>query len=329
MPEPYPWQINQWRQLKRLRSSHKLPHALLLTGQQGLGLDAFADMLAQSLLCEQVDDEGGACGDCASCRAFKSETHPDYQAVTVEEDKSQISIDQIRQLQTFIQLSQSGGGNKVAIISPADAMNINAANSLLKSLEEPPGNAVFILVSHQPDRLPATIRSRCQQIGFPRPAPDVAEEWLTTQGYTQAAELLLMAQGAPCLAVQLSESIGRQAYQQTLSGLVGLLQGKQRVATVSEQWSQIPAELLVQWQLSLIRDLIRAASGLEITRFENQSQVQHLQNRRSRVDLEQLFNVYDQLIDLYRRIDSPLNPEMLRERMILLWMHYLHPDTDR
>lgn len=329
MSKPYPWQIKQWQQLNTLRSRHKLPHALILTGQQGLGLDAFAYRLAQSLLCEQIDDDGFACGSCASCRAFQSEAHPDYHAVTVEEDKSQISIDQIRQLQTFIQLSQSGGGSKVVIISPADAMNINAANSLLKSLEEPPGNAVLILVSHQLDRLPATIRSRCQQISFPRPTSVVAEEWLTGQGYTQASELLLMAQGAPCLAVELNDLIGRQAYQQMLSGLFGLLQGKQRVATVSEQWSKIPPELLVEWQLSVIRDLIRAASSLEIARFENQNQVQHLQNTLSRVDLEQLFNVYDQLIDLYRRIDSPLNPELLRERMILFWMQWSHPDTNR
>lgn len=320
MRNPYPWQISQWQELAGLRVKQQLPHALLLTGQQGLGLHDFARLLAKSVLCQQLDDNGIACGECQSCKQFSAETHPDYRAVTVEEDKHQISVDQIRELQAFIQLSQSGSAGKVSLIAPADAMNINAANSLLKTLEEPPGDSLLILIAHQPGRLPATIRSRCRQLSFAKPAIETATEWLTRQGYTEPGELLLMSQGAPCLAVELKEQIGRKAYQEMLTGILVLLQGKQRVAALAEQWSKIPAELLVLWQLSLLRDLIRAASGLEITRFENQNQVQDLHRAMTRVDLERLFNVYDQLIDLYRRIDSPLNPELLREQMILLWM---------
>jgi len=318
--KPYPWQEKQWQALQNLRRQKRLPHALMLVGQRGLGLDQFARLLAQSSLCLQPDERGSPCGKCQPCKLFAAGTHPDFRFITVEEDKQQISIDQIRGLQSFMQLSQAGAGSKISIISPAESMNIFAANSLLKTLEEPPGDALLILVTHQPGWLPATIRSRCRMLGFQKPEKKLASQWLLQEGYQQADELLLLAQGAPCLAARLSDEVGLQVFQQLVASLFALIQRGQRISQLSEQWSQIPAELLLDWQTSLLRDLIRAANGVKITRFENQSEVQRLQEIAAGVHLGKLFELYDQLIKLSRSVHVPLNPELLRERMALLWV---------
>ena len=320
MNKPYPWQEKQWQALQTLRHQERLPHGLMLVGQRGLGLNDFARLLAQSSLCQQPDKDGSPCGKCQPCRLFAAETHPDFRFITPEEDKQQISIDQLRELTAFMHLSQAGESSKITIVSPAESMNIFAANSLLKTLEEPPGNSLLILVTHQPGRLPATIRSRCHMISFPKPEKKLAAEWLRQKGYQQADELLLLAQGAPCLAAQLSDEVGLQVYQQLVASLLALIQGKQRISQLSELWLQISPELLFSWQTSLLRDLIRAASGVEMARFENQSEVQHLQKIAVRVNLGRLFVLYDQLIGLSRSANAPLNPELLRERMALLWM---------
>ena len=320
MNKPYPWQTKQWQTLQTLRHQKRLPHGLMLVGQRGLGLNDFAQLLAQSSLCQRPDKGGRPCEKCQPCTLFAAETHPDFRFITPEEDKQQISIDQVRELQSFMQLSQAGERSKITIVTPAESMNLFAANSLLKTLEEPPGDSLLILVTHQPGRLPATIRSRCRIMSFPKPEKKQAAEWLQQKGYQQTDELLLLAQGAPCLAAQLSDEVGLQVYQQFVASLLALIQRKQRLSQLSELWLQIPPELLFSWHTSLLRDLIRAASGVEMARFENQNEVQHLQKIAVRVNLGKLFGLYDQLIELSRSANAPLNPELLRERMALLWM---------
>ncbi len=319
MTEIYPWQQAQWRELQRARQQQRLSHAILLVGQRGLGLDDFARALAHGLLCESPDETGHPCGQCQPCTLFVAQTHPDFRHVTILEDKTQIGVDQIRELQTFMQLSQAGEARKVAIISPAEKMHISAANSLLKTLEEPPGNALLILVTHQPARLPATIRSRCQQVHFSMPDKKTASEWLLRKGYQQADELLQLAGGAPCLAAKLSEDAGLQTWQTFIASLLAFMQGRQHTTQLAGQWLQIPAEMLLGWQLSLLRDLIRATSGVPTACFENQNQIQHLQKIAAGVNLERLFALYDQFVKLGRSVQAPLNPELLRERMALLW----------
>ncbi|HSW52736.1 MAG TPA: hypothetical protein VLG93_05865, partial [Sulfuricaulis sp.] len=134
-PERYPWHGALWSALAR--QFEQLPHALLLQGRPGLGKHDFAVQLAQALLCEQARD-GMACGQCHCCRLFAAGTHPDLAGVGLVEDAKSIAVDQIRALGDFLSLRPHTAARKVVIISPAEAMNINAANSLLKLLEEPP-----------------------------------------------------------------------------------------------------------------------------------------------------------------------------------------------
>lgn len=200
-----------------------LPGALLLSGQPGLGKRTTALFLARAILCESSRDGLGACGTCASCHLIAAGNHPDLRLVELatEEDQpgegeetasttkkpsKQISVDRIRALGEFVTTTAYRGRAKVILIAPAEAMHPGAANAVLKILEEPPGNTHFLLVSHQPDRLLPTIRSRCFQIPFAVPAPEQALGWLREKGVVQPE--LALAQGgyAPLAAVERADA---------------------------------------------------------------------------------------------------------------------------
>ena len=132
----YPWHDTIWASLTaRLE---RLPHALLLQGAVGLGKLSFARRFAATLLCAQPDPETAACGRCHSCQLLAAGNHPDLRQLAPAEDRRGIVIDQIRELGAFFALRPHTSARKVAILAPADSMNLHAANSLLKILEEPP-----------------------------------------------------------------------------------------------------------------------------------------------------------------------------------------------
>ena len=152
-----------------LSRRQNMPHAVLLTGPEGTGKGHFAAIIANSLLCSKPSVDRFACGECQSCQLLAANTHPDFYRITLESNADgkpakDIKVEQIRQLiQSLAQTSQLGG-IKLAIIDPAERMNRNAANSLLKTLEEPTADTLLILLAAQPSRLLPTVRSRCQTI---------------------------------------------------------------------------------------------------------------------------------------------------------------------
>lgn len=212
------FQTDAWNQL--VAQFERLPHALLLYGPQGVGKLHLAERFAQLLLCESADRATMPCGRCDGCRWFLAGHHPDARFVepeaiarqapveesdTAERPKgkpsSEIRIEQIRALPDFLNIGSHRGGRRVAIVHPAEAMNAHAANALLKSLEEPPQGAIFLLVSHRPSQLLATIRSRCVPMPIPLPDRGVARAWLEGQGIRDAPRWLDYAGGAPLRAL--------------------------------------------------------------------------------------------------------------------------------
>ena len=209
-----------WKGLQGRRA--RLPHALLLVGQKGLGKYALARHFAASLLCESPQAEGRACGHCLACHWFAQGNHPDFRLLQPEalsdeaeadegregkkKPSQQITIEQIRQLDEFLNVGTHRGGLRVVLVYPTEAMNRNSANSLLKTLEEPAPDTLFLLVSNEPGRLLPTIRSRCQQVPVPVPAAGLAERWLHAAGVTDGARWLALAGGAPLLAAELAAS---------------------------------------------------------------------------------------------------------------------------
>ncbi|MFO1436459.1 MAG: DNA polymerase III subunit delta' [Gammaproteobacteria bacterium] len=202
----HPWHVEAWKRMQASIAADRLPHGILLTGAQGCGQEEFATQLAAALLCDSTNGSGEACGRCRACELFTAGTHPDYFSISPTEDSSFIKIEQIRDLIGRLMLtSAQAAGRRVALIAPADAMNRHAANSLLKTLEEPPLNTTLILVSHVPANLPATIRSRCQQLDL---TGEVAAkiEWLRSRvGDALPPQVALQLAGGPLMAVKMQE----------------------------------------------------------------------------------------------------------------------------
>lgn len=225
----FPWQDSLWNQLRERQA--RQPHALLVHGPAGIGKLALAEHYAQSLLCEARDPRRAPCGECDGCRWFAAGSHPDFRRVEpaslarrpedVEEPEdsapaagkrarpsSEIKVDQVRALDGFLNLKSHRGARRVALVHPAEDMNPNAANALLKGLEEPPPGAFFLLVSHRPARLLATIRSRCVAVPVPTPDLTASAAWLQQQGAKDSGLWLAFASGAPLLALQYAQGSG-------------------------------------------------------------------------------------------------------------------------
>src|SRR5256885_1391852 len=204
----------------------RLPHALLLHGPRGVGKLALAETMAQLLLCERSDLAKRPCGSCDACRWYLAGNHPDFRRLEPEaiaklpppmeeEEGSEppttkrtkqpslfITVDQVRALAGFLNVGSHRGGRRIALAHPAEDLYLpNAANALLKGLEEPPAGAMFILVSHRPARLLPTIRSRCVAIPVPIPPREVSLAWLAAEGATNPERWLAFAGGAPVQAL--------------------------------------------------------------------------------------------------------------------------------
>jgi DNA polymerase-3 subunit delta' len=219
---PYPWLDTA---LRELLATHR-GHAVLLAGPQGVGQFELALALAQAWLCES-DAPAKPCGVCPGCALVRSHTHPDLVVLLPEalqeelgwgstqadaeakaskaKPSREIKVDALRRVVEFAQQTSSRGVAKVVLVHPAERMNAISANTLLKTLEEPPGQARFVLSTEAIDALLPTIRSRCQHLRLSPPDAGTALQWLQAQGMPQADVLLAAAGGQPVTALQLKQ----------------------------------------------------------------------------------------------------------------------------
>ena len=204
---PLPWHNEAWAQLHQQLADDRLPHALMLAGLPHTGADRLALALGRLLLCHEPSG-GLNCGQCHGCELSASGTHGDLLWLRPEEGSRVIKINQVRKAVDLAQQTANFGARKVIVFEPADAMNVSAANALLKSLEEPAVGTHLILVCHRPHGVPATIRSRCQMLKLASPTTDQSLSWLDplTGDREGSAQVLEAADGKPLLA----ESIYRE-----------------------------------------------------------------------------------------------------------------------
>ncbi|WP_263262881.1 DNA polymerase III subunit delta' [Pseudomonas entomophila] len=256
MDELYPWQAELWQQLSG-RQEHA--HAYLLHGPQGIGKLALAQRLMAFLLCKAPAQ--GPCGQCKSCLLLAAGSHPDNFILQPEEADKAILVDQVRRLVDFVSQTAQLGGRKVVLIEPVESMNLNAANALLKSLEEPSGNTVLLLVSHQPSRLLPTIRSRCVQQPCPLPSPAQAAQWLAATlpevGDEARADLLALANGSPLAARVLHSQDALAQRAAVVEGVKRLLKQQQSPTQLAESWNGVPLIWLFDWFCDWSQRLLR------------------------------------------------------------------------
>lgn len=324
MLNPYPWQQEQWRRLLEAAQQSRLAHALLLTGAEGLGIDEFLQAFAGRLLCEGPAGDH-ACGECRACLLFRSGNHPDIIHIRPEETGKPIRVEAVRNLIDYIHLSSQYGRYKIAVIEPAEAMNRHAANSLLKTLEEPPPQSIFILNSRRPSQLPVTIRSRCQQVNFPEPAPDTVREWLAGRldgDTTRAAELLAMAHNRPLTALYLEEDGSMEKQSSLLADLGRLKSGAPDPVATARHWLDYGPAQVMQWLLVFIRLM-----GRQKLTPDEAGPASHfrksLDELANGLDLLELLKWYDIVLDNYRAAAGPFNPNQqgLLEDIIVNWQN--------
>lgn len=330
MPEPMPenvaeevtlpWQEANWQRLVSAHRAGRMPHALLLTGGVGLGKSRFAHRLAASLLCSTPLGNGNSCGSCQSCRLLRAETHPDFTWIQPEEPGKAIKIDTVREFTQKGALTSRSGGFKAIIIEPADALNSAAANSLLKTLEEPVERTVIILVTANPGRLPATIRSRCQRYHFEPPDESMAVAWLGGQVQNADVRLLLsLASGGPLLALQYAQDGTLEERAQMIGELTAILKGTQDPIAVALRWSNLEQQNVVKWFSGWVIDLIRMKIAAESAQIINVDQREHLQALARKVNSRRLYALMDRLFDANRTLGAQLNTQMQLESLLLDW----------
>ncbi len=257
-----PWQAEDWSRLQARRDRDTLPHALLLCGPAGLGKRTFARSFAHGLLCTQPSG-GSACGSCRSCLLLAAGTHPDLVELTcgVRRDgtsRTEIVVEQIRDLSARLAMNSQFGGWQIVCIDPADAMNAAAANALLKTLEEPSARTLLILLADAPERLPPTIRSRCQRVEFHLPAAAPALAWLRSEGVGEAEQALAAAGGNPGLARDWSRS-GMLEHRATVrNDLAAMAAGRGDPASVAKRWLESDAAACLWFAAQAACDETRA-----------------------------------------------------------------------
>lgn len=314
-----PWHEQNWKRLLSAKASGRLPHALLLTGTQGLGKHRFAVRLAASLLCKSSDQSGRPCGSCQSCHLFKAGTHPDFTLLEPEEPGKAIRIDTIREFTGKGSLTSQSGGYKVTIIEPADAMNTAAANSLLKTLEEPVSWTIMILVSNRPGRLPATVRSRCQQYAFSAPDRRQSVEWLSDHvGQADPALLLALGSGAPLEALKLADPETLSERKKMLDEFVAVMNHQQDPVIVAERWNKQELSRSLHWLCGWLIDMIRLKMVPESSEIINLDQRERLQALGLKLESRKLYQFLDRVYLAIRTLGSQLNSQMILEGVLLM-----------
>lgn len=316
-PLPWSWHARVLAQLNRSWSLGRLPHALLLHGVPGLGKYRFAHWLAQALLCEAKGNQLQGCGQCPSCKLHEAGSHPDLVLVSPEEDKQQISVDQIRAANDRLTITSTRNGYRVAIIDPAHQMTMAAANSLLKTLEEPGNNTVIILVTAQVSLLLPTLRSRCQQLGVNPPPSTMARQWLTATGADVSEELLDYASGAPLRAWQLAQANFEGLRQSMAPGLSALSEGGADLTQLAQGWAdeQLPERLswLDFWlSARLRREILRSADPVTREPLQGAAQV---------LNISAMFQALDRLRELKSILRRTALQKELALGMVLMYVH--------
>lgn len=321
-----------WAGLQARRA--QLPHSLLLIGQKGLGKFELAKRFAASLLCESTQVDGLACGKCLACNWYAQGNHPDFRLLQPdalgeeseqEEGKKkpsqQITIDQVRGLDEFLAIGTHRGGLRVVVVNPTEAMNRNAANALLKTLEEPAAGTLFLLVSSEPMRLLPTIRSRCQVVPIPLPNTQQAEKVLSDEGIADAARWLALAGGSPGLAIELAGS-NQLAWLDIL--IKRLAAGKNAdplgmAAELEKAVKDSKGKLLLKHVVEALQkwgvDLTLAKNGMPVRYFLSQSAT--ISGLADMIPAVRLIHSYRKLLSSRQAAEQPLNARLFLEGIFL------------
>ncbi len=340
-PTIHPWNQHLWQQLTlEPERSH---HALLFTGGAGLGKRVFAEQLAAFVVAD---------GNMRDERLFNAGSHPDFyvvrpEALVVEQTtspnaaalgepllmnlyaqrilpvhsgkpKKEISIDQIRMLAPMLSTFTHIAKHRVVIIDNADSMNTNASNALLKSLEEPPANTLFILVSDRAESLAPTIKSRCAKVPFQAPDAQTTAAWLESEAKMSAADIAAyapMANNHPLMAVQLQAASYREVIKTLLQSVNGLWTNSMHISQTAQQWQAIGSRTAVDMLHKLCADLISVQHTSDASGLFYPVQQPWTSKVSQKLDHSRLHRLFDEFANVKKLISTTVDEALVLESL--------------
>jgi len=317
-----PWHADANERLRTAVAGGRLSHGLLLHGPQGVGKERFAAALAAALFCTNRGPSLRACGECNDCHLSRAGSHPDLHWVRLlkdakgDKDKKSIGVDQIRQLSDELGMTSMRSGYRVAVIVPADLMTAAAQNALLKTLEEPAGRTVILLVTARPSRLLATLRSRSQRIEIARPDPESALGWLREALPDGASErLLTLAGGAPLKAVGLAPHF--EALESQMAQILeALLSRRSEVTRLAADMLGEGLPTRLDWLESWLGLAIRARTAGDETPLTLPGTAP-LQRAAATVNITGAFHLVDRLREARRLLGGSAAPQLVVEALLI------------
>lgn len=302
-----PWLDAPWSQCVSMRRDGRMPHAMLIAGVEGLGKRELTARLVARLLCESAAGDD-ACGSCRSCAWLSAGTHPDCLHIGPEEGSDIVKVDQIRDLIGRMQLTGQVDATRVAVIDPADAMNVAAQNAVLKTLEEPAMGVHLILVADAPARLLATVRSRCRTVTVSPPDTQTARAWLAGSGFDDGRALALAA-GHPGRALDYAEPEHAKRLSAVAADLHRLLAAEETALAIAKRWSEDAA--------SHIDD---AAAWLRLWAWQAEGVVADASGGTApSMSVHGLIHAYEDARRLRERLRAPLKSVWLLHEWLVAW----------
>jgi len=303
--------------LRRAVAGKRLAQAYLFEGPEGVGKALMAQALARLIFCH----EGDGCGDCPACRKIDHHNHPDLHLL--EPDGKFIKIEQVRELQRQMSLRPLEAPRKIALISGAETMNQAAGNALLKTLEEPQGEALFILLTHQPERLLPTIRSRCQRLQFGHLPLEKLKSSLTEKLGLDATEghlLATLAEGSFKKALGRDREFYIARRRELLKAVTALSPGSvvplfELAKSLAEEKEILPDVLEIL--LAFYRDLLLFSHARPEQELVNIDQMEKIRREAGRENVAALLRKLDAVVECRRHLERNVNTQLAVEVMLM------------
>lgn len=311
-----PWLQPAQQAMARAIDNDRLGHAVLLHVPQESGGEWLARWSAARLFC-RAQDAPRPCGVCLDCRRVAADQHPDCQFVQLLDEAREIKIDQVREMVSWLVLSSHGGAHKLAIIAPAERLNRHAANSLLKTLEEPTPGTLLILVAAELGRLPATVLSRCTRVTVPVPDRASVLSWLQAEGPAGVdwPAVLAAVGNRPLAALAANPAAVATVASEVRTALEAACAGELDPVATAESWSRDGYVLRLDCIENWITERVHAVAG----RSNGQSEMRaaaHLPARGLLLNIRALFEALDLVREARSLAESTVNKSLVLERLL-------------
>jgi DNA polymerase III subunit delta' len=305
-----PWFATACNEVRGALATDRLAHGLLIHEDNGAGGLEFARWVTALVNCREK--ARAPCGECQDCRWIAADQHPDVTRLSPEEDSTQILIQSVRDLAADLALTAHGRGYKVAVISPAEAMNHFAANALLKTLEEPPARTLVLLVTSQPSRLLATLRSRCSRLRLAGPSRDEAAKYLeSARGAGPWAEALAATGAGPFTLLDANPAALAELRSDTIDTLREIGSGNIQPPAVAERWAKAELSIRLSCLESWVTDRIVESTSIR--------DVTHLSGGGMPPNICRLFGFSDAIRDMRKLAHTSINKTMAVESLLWRW----------